>query len=343
MVSDNKKIWPHDLLHFGHVCEHIRTSRGISQEEIAKYCNLNRSAISRLEDGRASLSTLNGYISALQSELVPRRGLTDDQADVLRELYTCSKEVPKRELKLTAIDFDDILPGRRPRALNDLVSKLEQEDRPAMIMDSLWFVHAFNGALLHLFGLHQATEIFHHWTGWHVLGVKFYADSPVRLAHFNPDEYFPPTITQFYLDNRTYPYLFTAQMRCLIKRLDELSEKYKLKFTKWWLQAISFDLDYDLDKLTRTLIYQKERIQTEAYQRMKVEVEVTPGQWVYYMLGIWDPIGSDARKVFEKISHLADSHEIIYAADYDKNHDFHVNNWQELKYIISFPSNLSAG
>jgi hypothetical protein len=284
---------------------------------------------------------LNNYISALQSDLVPRLSLTDEQADILRELYTCSKELPKRELKLTAIDFEDILPGRRPKLLNDLVLKLEQEERPAMIMDSLWFVHALNGATLHLFGLDRETKIYDQWTTWHTLGVKFEASSPVRLAHFNPDEYFPPIVTLFFRDKRTYPYLFTAQMRCLIKRLDELSEQCKLKFTQWWLRAISFDLDYNLDNLTRTLWYQKEKIQTEAMPRMTAEIEITPGQRVSYMLGIWDPIGSDSRKVFERINLLPDSHDIIYAADYDKNRDFHVNNWQEVRDIISFPENLT--
>lgn len=327
-----------DLPHVGALCKHIRHSRGITRHEIAEKCNRVDSTIGRLEtDGRASWTTFQCYVKALQKPKNPTPNkLTTHQGNLLLEQYFNNKNKHGFEKDLAAISFEDITPQQCPPRLGELVDILRQEERPALIMDSLWFVHAINGALPLLFGMNSKSEYLYNWEAWHAIATKFHIDNIVGRAHYNPDEYLPPSLVQFIMDKRTFPFLFTIQMRMLIFKLHELSNKYGYKFYKWWLGIISFNLEYELKYLTRTILYEGRRIQTEVLQRMNVEVEISPGYDVLYTLAVWDPIGSDSKKAFNKISALPESREILFAADYDTNKNFHVNSWPEVKDVISW-------
>lgn len=330
------KLWEYDLPHIGALCAQIRHSRGIKRTQIAQWCGRADTTIGRLEEGKTSWTTFKSYVSVLKSDkLPPLKRLTGQQAHILREQYINSKDKSEREWELATISFEDITLSQRPPGLAELLDLLRQEERPALIMDSLWFVHAINGALPLLFGMNSKSNYLYNWEAWHVIATKFHTDSIVEKAHYNPDEFLPPSIVQFIMDKRTYPLLFTIQMRMLILKLHELSKKYDNKFTKYWLGIIGFNLEYELKYFTRTILYDGQRIQTEVFQRSHVEVEVAPGCDVQYTLAVWDPIGSDAKQTFEKLSKLHESHEILYAADYDTKNDFHVNNWPEVKDAIN--------
>src|SRR5439155_17114184 len=117
-------------------------------------------------------------------------------------------------------------------------------------------------------------------------------------------------IALFFTDEHTYPYLFTLQMRLLIKRLYEFSEQHGAEFTEWWLRAMSFNLPYKLQVLTRTILYQREPIQIEATLRFRQAVEVEAEYRTYYTLLAWNPLGIDARTAFEEMQRLPQSRHV---------------------------------
>jgi hypothetical protein len=308
--------------------------------QIASLCRVEPSTIGRLEKrGTTSRKTFKSYIDALRSKDFVSTGfiaspLDNQHTKILFDLFEDRDKTEDLQRKLAVIRLGDLRSRQRPYELTELVAALEQEDRPAAIMDDLWFIHGFNGTLMKLYGIDPQSEFLYHWAGWHHIAAKFLPDSPVRTAHANTDEFLPPTIAHFLEDERTYPFLFTIQMRMLICRLIEMAEQHGFEFTDWWLRATSFNLPYELKSMTRTLVYGGQRIQVEAMRRIVREVKVGREYPVRYALSVLDPIGSDARRAFERICGSSESHTIFYAADYDENHDFHVNDWLEVKAVL---------
>jgi transcriptional regulator with XRE-family HTH domain len=325
-----QKLWKYDLPHIGALCRRIRESRGVRPADIARACEVAEATISRNleENGKTGFKTFTRYVAALQSDLA-QPPLIAQQARMLRSLYRHSqeKEVRERQCALSALSLEHITPRRHPTELSSMVAALQQEERPALVMDSLWFIHALNGALLRLFTINPSDPFLQGWDGWHVMASKCRATSPVRLAHLNTDEFLPPMIALLLSDEHTYPYLFTLQMRVLLQRLHELSEQQGLEFSVWWLHAISFNLPYKLQVQTRTLIYHGEPIQVEVTSRLRQAVELEEGYIVPYTLVVWNPIGSDAQRAFDDIRSGVESKQIFFAADYDTKHDFYVNEW----------------
>lgn len=332
-IQYREKLWKYDLPHIGALYRRVRESRGVRPAEIARFCGVAEATISRNleEQGKTGSETFNRAIAALQSDIA-QPPLTQQQARMLHTLYRHSKEkgVHERQCELAALNLDQVNSKQRPRKLDSLVAQLAQEQRPALLMDQLWFIHALNGMLLHLFGTDSSADFFRRWDAWHVIGGLLSADSPIRRAHVNTDEFFPPMVALFFTNEHTYPYLFTLQMRLLIKRLHELSEENNAEFTEWWLRANSFNLPYNLQNLTRTILYQGEPIQVEARLHFRQAVEVEAGHRACYTLLVWNPLGSTAHKAFEQMQRLPQSSQIFYAADFDTAHDFYVNEWPEV-------------
>lgn len=328
-----EKLWKYDLPHIGVLYRRTRESRGVRATEIARLCHVAEATISRNleEQGKTGSETFTHAVTALQSDIA-QPPLTQQQARMMRTLHRHSKEkgVHERQCELAALNQDQVKSKQRPQKLDSLVAQLEQERRPALLMDQLWFIHALNGMLLHLFSSDLSADFLRNWDAWHVIGGLLSLDSPLRQAHVNTDEYFPPMITLFFSDERTYPYLFTLQMRLLIKRLHQLSTQNNAEFTEWWLRAISFNLPYKLQDLTHTILYQGEPIQVEAGLRFRRAVEVEARYRACYTLLTWNPLGSCARKAFEQMQHLPQSRQVFYAADYDTAGNFYINEWPEV-------------
>lgn len=332
----------YDLPHWGVLYRRIRESRGfkvadMTNTETEKRCGVHTTISRNLEkDGTAGVDTRDCYIAALQSTAADGP-LTFQQGHILKEFYDYSQDrekIKEREYHLAAVNLVDI--KQRRDELDKLLTELEQERRPAFIMDPLWFTHAINGALLYMFGIQPDSEYLYNWYAWHPLGTKFHTDSPVRNAHINRDEYLPPTLVQFFVAEHTRQFFFTWQMRSLLFRLHQLSEAHGTNFTDWWSRATKFDLPFDPPALRRTIRFQGDKnklIKTQALPKQYREVKLGQGIEIPFSLMVWDLEHGDegAREAFEEMRETEECRKIHYAADYDGNDDFHINNWPEVK------------
>ncbi len=334
-----EKLYPHDIPHIGAFCKRLRLSRGYSASDLADFCEVRASTITRNfeESGTLGERNFGRLVAAFKAGGLPNelgyQPLTDEHAHQLADLYaqTKAKELMQRQARLSHIDIDYIRTrkNRNPH-LTELVELLEREQRPAFIMDELWFLHALNGALLRLLTIDPQADHFHRWEQWHVIGSKLYADSPVRAAHENPDLYYPPAIAYFF--NDTIPHFFTYQMRVVLKRMHELSALNHFHFDQWWSQATLFNLGYELKSLARILTYQGEKISTETSTRVWMDVATENGSHAKYTLVVWNPVNRDALHAFSDIFSFRDSKNIYYAADASRTcgKPFHVNQWPEV-------------
>lgn len=265
------------------------------------------------------------------------------QVDTLVALYPFSRErkIHLQERELSLLDFEEIKSGLRPPILDKLLNQLRRRRWPAYIRDNLWFIHAYNGAIMYLFGLDPKNRHnFESRTTWNVLTTKFFADSAVRRAHVRTEDYFRSVIQAFWSD--VQPYLFTLQARKLIASLHQLSEADGLEFDRLWCSAMTFTLEEDPDFFTRVLYdprYDHDRskvFHAESYDQPYTEVkyEIQETFTARYKLVVWNPVDDAAKELFENIANRPDASEIIFAADHDRNRDFHVNDWPDVKPYI---------
>lgn len=325
-------LWEYDLPHIGVMFKKIRSRREQNQSNFASLAYIDNSVISKFEKGgvKGNGHTFKGYVRALE-ELPPPHCITSRQAKMLLRLHAHSLKRKEREREASALSFDDITSPRLRPEFKALLTGLRQEEGPALIADSFWFVHAINGALLRMFGLNPDSELLYSWEGWHSMATKFREDSSVRRAYENTDEYLGPSVNQFFMDESVQRFLFTYQMRMLLHRIVQLSEKNNYKFTKLWSNSVTLDLDYELTSLSRTHWFEDQPILTDTRPRFQANVNVTPYHKATYTLVGWDPLGKEAEKVFEFLRAQPGSQDIFFAAEYDKNRDFHVNNWPEIQ------------
>ncbi len=327
-MQPHDSLWKHDLPHIGTLCRRIRESRSVRPTDIARWCDVDESTITRnLEErGGIAAKTFKRYIEALQLPGIADPPITEKQAVILWNLYEnrSTAKISALENNLSAISFADIRSKRRSILLTEIVTALEKAQGPALIMDDLWFVHAVNGALLNLYTIDSGSEFLYRWEAWHDMAIKFSADSPVRGAHLYTNAFLAFSLTHF-LENGIYPYLFTSQIRYLIRRLITLSEQQNFAFHEWWKLATSFSLPFEDEPLARLMWYQGQTIQVAVAPQMHRVIDVSQEYPVGYTLVAWQPLGSEAQQAFTAIQHQKDSHLLFYAADYDMNKDFHIN------------------
>jgi hypothetical protein len=172
------------------------------------------------------------------------------------------------------------------------------------------------------------------------LALKFFADSAVRKAHVRTAEYFQSVIQAFWSDLQ--PYLFTLQARKLIASLHQLSEADGLEFDQLWFSAVSFSLEEDPEYFTRVLYdprfdHDRNKVfhaesNDQPYTEVKYQIKET--FTARYKLVVWNPVGGAAREVFDDIASRPDASDIIFAADHDRNQDFHVNTWPDVRPFV---------
>lgn len=321
-----------DLPHLGALCKHLRESRNVLLKAVAQACDVEESTITKFEqNGTTSRKTFNQYAKFIGSNHPP---LKPHQQQLLTHLFENRRLVRTLECELTVLSFDDIVSERRrPAGLTSLLNQLHNETRPAYIMDSLWFIHAVNGALLELFDVTPDSDLLKRWEGWHVVAPKFYNNSPIRPIYANTNEFLPPTLVYFFQYESTYRFLFTLQMRKLIERMLKESADHHLEFHQWWKQVTSFTLPYNSEPMNRTFVYRQKRIQVEPKIVKTQDVRLGSGHPARYILSAWEPWDAEAKDIFRQFQTLKDKREIYYAADYEQKYSqkFHVNDWDEIK------------
>lgn len=338
MLSTERLIAPADhdeILHIGALCRRIRESRGLDAAQLVRWCGVRHTSnITRNfeEQGMTSDTTFERYVEALCMPALAAPPLMQRQAAMLHALWRNRKQTGQIQRNLAAITFEQIIPHKRFDQAAACLAALEQIGRPAWIMDDLWFIHALNGALLQLFGIDPHRSAFlHSWSAWHVIASTFCANSPVRQSYAQADLVLPPAIVAFLEDTRTYPLLFTAQMRKLIARIITLSEQEGCEFQHWWRQARACYLPYSLTSLARTIIYQGQPIYAEPRIHTTHTIALGAEHAARYTIVVWNPVDRDAEAAFEQIRSTPGSHAIIYAAEYDRHNDFHANDWPEVR------------
>lgn len=134
----------------------------------------------------------------------------------------------------------------------------------------------------------------------------------------------------FFEDKLTYPYLFTLQMRLLLSKLHHLSQLHRFNFTKWWLLATKLNLPFERESLIRTIVFNNKPIRIEAGALgIEQEIRSKAGYRVTYRLTGWTPVDEAGRQAFEAVQRFANSQTVYFAADFDHDRSFHVNDWPE--------------
>lgn len=358
-----------DISHIGRLFRLVRLGRGgdVRQKDVAIEAQTDPSTLNRFErtgndeapvghrpGSNGPLARRSGYfedyVNTLRRSRINGRAvadpLKDEDAALLLAVYALNNtpgKVLKRQHDLAAIELD-LLQRARPdnhlRPLWQLEQKLRLGGQPAFIADSLWFIHAVNGPLLNLFALHpqRHAAYFRRWEAWHVMGTKFMDYSPIREAHVSYNDYFPPTVDQFY--RSICPDLFTSQARALAQRLLSMSNQNGLHFGAWWHNSVAFRMAFAPEQLRRRLWFQDpaqpggERIILRAVASTLEACEVplcADGSYTAtFWLGVWNGDDPASEAILNNLHAPLAKSAIFYAADYDVQHNFHVNTWPEI-------------
>lgn len=358
----------HDISHIGRLFRQVRMGRGdVRQIDVATEARTEPSTLNRFER--------TGYDEAPRSDSPPARrsGYFENYVDVLRRprINGRAVESPLKDedaALLLSIYEKNNTPGKVRRLQNNLAGVdlrllgqaqadnhlrplweldqlLRRSTRPAFVADALWFIHAFNGALLNLFGLDPQRDLAYlrRWEAWHVMGSKFMDNSPIREAHCSYNDYFPPTVDQFY--RAICPYLFTYQSRALIRRLIEMSNANGLQFGTWWHNAVAFRMSFEPERLRRRIWYRNPdapegprvvlRTAAERIELREVPLSADGSCTTTFWIGVWhgdeDPF---THEVLENLRGPVDNNLVLYAADYDELRDFHANTWPEVASLL---------
>jgi transcriptional regulator with XRE-family HTH domain len=338
-ASQADSLWNYDLVHGGHLYERVREHRRISQEQIAGFCAVVKTAISRFESGdlpgRAAC-----YIEALQSGkfLMP---ISVDEGTILLELYEAgrARERQRRQEDLSCIRFSH---ARTNPALRELTQQLAQIDEPAFVVDPTLCVHALNGASLRLFNIDPTRDVQHLCRPelWNYFTCKLYDGSPFYAAHVEPNKYYRQAITSLFRDPLVRPYWFTWQMRSLVAYLHELTKSGGFRFASAWYEATSFSYNDGGEPVNRSIAYvfsdgRMQKIHAEAHQTSLENIEIAPGVVIPFRLGTWKAESTEAREAFADIAKYPHCRTVYYAASYDtKPPSFHINTWPAVQTVL---------
>jgi hypothetical protein len=261
--------------------------------------------------------------------------LTKEDASLLRLLSLDARNGNRHApaIQLGAYEFPLITSPHAPPELKALVQQLRQTPWPAFIADGLWFIHAVNGAMLNLFGIAPDSPLLRRWESWHLIATQFTDPSPVRDAHVSPDNCFPSAICAFF--RATLRYLFTPQMRALLRSLHQISLTNQTHFSTWWYQTSAFSLAFELKQDAR-ILRRSDRYFLTSIRRTKSQfVPITAKMQVPFFLGIWQPLAAETQAAFARLSGAAAASELFFAADHDTQQANHVNSWPETKAALS--------
>ena len=342
MITYPRHLAAHDIPHLGILFKRIRAMRCLSQADIAQSLGVTNSTISKFETtGRSRRSQIvERYIRALQSPYmndgqVPCP-LENDEAALLLQL--CAENHGGRSHaatdQLSGYDFELIASPHSPFELKALVQRLRQIRWPAYISDGLGFIHAMNSAMLNLFGIEPSSLLLRQWESWHTLATNFTNPSPVRAAYISQSNCFPPMISTFF--RNAVPYLFTPQMRALLREVHHLSYLNGLYFSKWWYAASSFSLLFEPTENACILRHGTRYLHTSVMALECHWIRVAATMSVPYYVGIWQPLGAETQVVFEHLNGLATPGNIFFAAEFDTGHLHHVNCWPEVVKELRF-------
>ena len=77
------------------------------------------------------------------------------------------------------------------------------------------------------------------------------------------------------------------------------------------------------------------RLVAEQHAEREVPLSADGASSATFWLAIWrgddDPL---TEEILDNMSGPVDNHQVFYAADYDRNHDFHVNTWPEVALLL---------
>lgn len=370
-----------DIPHIGHLYREIRESRRLSLVDVARWAGVDKSTLTRFETtgqaGSKRSRHFDRYVQALSQKWLTgtcngngsggngspgkrvRKPLSEDDCALLEAAYKASRTrqiLYQQEDSLAHLDFEHIKQADRLAhlaPLAQLLRELRAQTRPAFIADSLWFIHAINGACSNLFRIPAPPEprsgdrshYFYRWEAWHIMGAKFFRASPVYQAHESYNDYFPPTVDQFF--RSCAPQLFTLQQRALVHRLMQESDHNDLDFTEWWLQAAAFNISYKKEYLHRQIKFEhpsigKKILNAVGKQTVGRSVAITPDHTVDFWLGIWYGNTEESDQLIANLPEQngawggrVTNQSVYFAADYDYNRSFHVNTWAEVAPLLA--------
>lgn len=330
------KLWPLDLPYTGELFRRVRESRGVSVSALASKVGVDAGRISYFEKGKyQTAEKFPDYVSNLGAMAAP--SLTTSQAALLVSFYEHGKRIREHEEAFACISLADTRYRPHPK-LRLLIDRLHQTPEPAFIMDSLYFLHAVNGAAMRLFGMTANHPHWKRWEAWHVIACKVYPSSPIAERHVHTDGYFPQTIAQYFEHEFARPYWFSYQARETIHKVQQIATP-AWRFDMWWNAATCLNHGYNLDTLKRLMWFefadgQRRQIIADAVPETVEQVEVSPGCEVGFVLATWRAQGSDGELAFEEIQAHPNARHVYFADEFDRRKRFHANDWPEVREML---------
>lgn len=367
-----------ELTNIGALFRRVRKARDVPQDVLARYVGIKPSSLSRFESKGAHFQnhdfdgdeapTFELCVDALRQHTISGHPVTAplsaQDAEFLIELYRLGRsrqQIARLEEAYSFVSTSTIVEARATnhlRGLHELKQALARESRPAFIADSLWHIHALNGATINFFGIVPPStgQARHHgaylgdWTAWHVIGSKFAKDSPVRSAHLLYNTYFPPTVNAFF--QTLGPWVFTMQARAIVRRLIETSLRNGLEFQSWWSNATALKLAFAPESMYRLINFRDARepsaepivVHAAADSKESRMVPVVPDEsmQVEFWMGTWNSVGDSASQaLIRNLPGYASPTELFFPGDYDVHDNFFVNTWPDV--AESIPDMAPAG
>jgi transcriptional regulator with XRE-family HTH domain len=299
----------------GVLCKNIRESRHLEAKDLARLAGIDAGSISRFErNAHISIDAFSSYLNGL--------GLNSNERDIL--LYNLFYPSRKQQLKesvekLSRVRFS-IIADKKNSVSRSALESLRIAEYPAYIRDEIGFIHAFNQPILDLFGITLA-DLTGNWAAWHLISTKYIPGSKLALAHGKQAEtYFPRALKQFF--EVTARYFFTPHMEALRNRLWNLSEDYRL----WWSKITEFGVPFkQLRHLQREILYKGTWISLGLIDEDVFEINLGDLYQGNYTRVGWIPRDPQAWEVMRKIAGPG-LKELHLAVDHVQDY----NDWDEL-------------
>lgn len=323
--------------HPGELLYQIRKAREVAQADIAALCAVKSSTISRFErDGtRISRETYKRYVQALASPaVVPLRHqrLTPARQQTLLDLYRHYYNRSDAYDRCASISFA-ILAEAKTNEQAALVREFAREQRPAFIIDDLGFIHVVNGALLNLFAMTPHDSILSRWEVWHYVGANLLPSAPAHQRYLSPPATAAPgLLARFFEDEHLRPYLFTPQLQCLQRRLQQiLIDHDQSEHLMHWHDAISMRVHPTAQLPASLIVFEYDEVGVFQPQIDQTHAVRGPnGHQVRFRFATLDPIGRAARQIVQAIRDT----RLYFAAQYDTAETMHANTWPEVTALL---------
>jgi hypothetical protein len=319
--------------HIGRICKIIRRyQEGLTGQpnpkQMAEACGVGVRMIQAFEGedkmlGSDPFDEFDPFAKYLQRLRMPREAKTR-----LGKMYYSQKYKQILEAKLGYYHFELIADSNKNRypALARLVRELQDDPRPACIVDTLFFIHAVNQPFLRLIGLDLKRHLLKNPLLWHLVTAEYYGQSPIRQAYQDPENQDASSTVQAFFE-AVYPYFFTPTVTALRLLLFHLAPQEF--WYEEWVPRVTMQRPWRREhRPLRPTIYERKLTRWNLVEpKIPTQVDIVNGPTLKYHLLYWEPVGQEAEAVQGKLAATVAGRTVVFAADPEFNIPYDIQQW----------------